>query len=70
MSKNKKFRIISFKNSKPILKAKNISKIIDNRPILQNLNLSINPSEIVGLLWKCSGDSYKSLISLLQYSYM
>jgi len=50
MSKNKKFRIISFKNSKPILKAKNISKIIDNRSILQNLNLSINPSEIVGLL--------------------
>jgi lipopolysaccharide export system ATP-binding protein len=50
MSKNKKFRIISFKNSKPILRAKNISKIIDNRSILQNLNLSINPSEIVGLL--------------------
>ncbi len=50
MSKNKKFRIISFKNSKPILKAKNISKFIDNRHILQNLNLSINPSEIVGLL--------------------
>lgn len=48
--KNKKFRIISFKNSKPILKAKNISKNIDNRPILQNLNFSINPSEIVGLL--------------------
>ena len=50
MSKNKKFRIISFKNSKPILRAKNISKVIDNRHILQNLNLSINPSEIVGLL--------------------
>ena len=48
--KNKKFRIISFKNSKPVLSAKNISKTIDDRPILQNLNFSINPSEIVGLL--------------------
>ena len=50
MSKNKKFRIISFKNSKPILKAKNITKTIDKRLILQNLSLNINPSEIVGLL--------------------
>ena len=48
--KNKKFRIISFKNTKPVLSAKNISKTIDDRPILQNLNFSINPSEIVGLL--------------------
>jgi lipopolysaccharide export system ATP-binding protein len=48
--RNKKFRIISFKNSKPILKAKNISKNIDDRQILKNLNFSINPSEIVGLL--------------------
>ena len=50
MSRNKKFRIISFKNTKPILRAKNISKLIDNRHILQNLNLSINTSEIVGVL--------------------
>ena len=48
--KNKKFRIISFKNTKPVLSAKNISKTIDDRSILQNLNFSINPSEIVGLL--------------------
>ncbi len=49
MNKIKKFRILKFK-SKPILRAKNITKSFDNRPVLQNLNFSVSPGEIFGLL--------------------
>ena len=49
MSSIKKFRILKFK-SKPILTAKGISKSIDKRVILRNINFEINKGEIFGLL--------------------
>tara|TARA_B100000686_G_C16637495_1_gene888132 strand:- start:34 stop:798 length:765 start_codon:yes stop_codon:yes gene_type:complete len=49
MNKIKKFRIVKFK-SKPLLRAKDISKSFDDRIVLQNLNFSISPGEIFGLL--------------------
>ena len=49
MSSVKKFRILKFK-SKPILKAKGISKSIDKRVILRKIDFEINKGEIFGLL--------------------
>ena len=46
----KKFRIIKFKQKKPLLKLENISIAFAKRPILQNINLEINHGEILGLL--------------------
>ena len=49
MSGIKKFRILKFK-SKPILKAKGISKSINKRVILRKIDFEINKGEIFGLL--------------------
>ena len=46
----KKFRIKSFKNDKAIVELKNISMFYNKRQILNNLNLSINKQEILGML--------------------
>ena len=49
--KIKKFRIVKYKDTvKPALRLKNISKSFDGRPVLQNLNMSILPGSINGLL--------------------
>ena len=50
MSVIKKFRIIKFKQKKPLLKLENISIAFAKRPILQNINLEINHGEILGML--------------------
>ena len=50
MSVIKKFRIIKFKQKKPLLKLENINIAFANRPILQNINLEINHGEILGML--------------------
>ena len=43
--------IFEFKNtSKANLDIKNVSKILDNRPIIKNVSLSVEPGKIVGLL--------------------
>ena len=46
----KKFRIKSFKNHKEVIKLENISLSYGKRKILDNINISINSGEIVGLL--------------------
>jgi len=46
----KKFRIKSFKNNKEVIKLENISLSFGKRKILENINISINAGEIVGLL--------------------
>ena len=46
----KKFRIKSFKNNKEVVKLENISLSFGKRKILENINISINAGEIVGLL--------------------
>ena len=46
----KKFRIKSFKASKPILKLDKISVSFQKRQILDNISFSLNKSEILGLL--------------------
>ena len=46
----KNFRIIKFKKNKPVLELKNITKSFDGRPILKKLSMSIQRSEIVGVL--------------------
>ena len=46
----KGFRIIKFKKNKPVLELKNITKSFDGRPILKKLSMSIQRSEIVGVL--------------------
>ena len=46
----KKFRIKSFKNQKEVIKLENISLSYGKRKILDNINISINSGEIVGLL--------------------
>ena len=46
----KKFRIKSFKNTDPLLEIKNISISFEDRKILDNISLKINPGEILGLL--------------------
>jgi len=64
MSKVKKFRIIKYKNIKPTLNIKNVSKTIDNRKIIQNLSLSINPGSINGLLGP-NGSGKTTLFNLI-----
>jgi len=65
MNKNvKKFRIVKYKNNKPILKVKNISKSFGGRQIIQNLNLSIDPGSINGLLGP-NGSGKTTLFNLL-----
>ena len=46
----KKFRIKSFKNNKEVVKLENISFSFGERKILENINISVNQGEIVGLL--------------------
>ena len=46
----KKFRIISFKKSKPLVAFKKISLSFGNRLILDDINFNINRGEILGLL--------------------
>ena len=45
----KKFRIIKFK-SKPLLRAKSISKSFDGRFILRKIDINLNQGEMLGLL--------------------
>ena len=49
MSTMKKFRIIKFK-SKPLLRAKSISKSFDGRFILRKIDINLNQGEMLGLL--------------------
>ncbi len=46
----KRFRIIKFKNSKPILQIKGLSKSFEGRPILKKINLDLYPGQVLGLL--------------------
>ena len=46
----KKFRIKSFKEERPIIELKNLTINYGNRQIVEQLNLSIQKSEICGLL--------------------
>ena len=46
----KKFRIKSYKERKPIIKLEKISLSFGKRKILDNINFSINESQILGLL--------------------
>ena len=46
----KKFRIKSFKKAKPVLKIEKVSLAFKKRSILENINFSLNQSEILGLL--------------------
>ena len=46
----KKFRIKSFKKTKPLVSLKNISLSFGNRKILDNVNFNINLGEILGML--------------------
>ena len=49
MSNIKKFRVIKFK-SKPILITKNISKSFGSRIVLRKINITLNKSEMLGIL--------------------
>jgi len=46
----KKFRIKSFKSNKPIIKIEKLSLSFGKRKILDNVNFTINESQILGLL--------------------
>ena len=46
----KGFRILKFKNDKPIFEVQNVSKSFDGRPVLKKLSLKVFPGEIVGIL--------------------
>ena len=46
----KKFRIKSYKEKKPIIKIDKISLSFGKRKILDNINFSVNESQILGLL--------------------
>jgi lipopolysaccharide export system ATP-binding protein len=46
----KRFRIIKFKKSRPILQVKGLSKSFEGRPILKNINLDLYPGQVLGLL--------------------
>ena len=64
-AKIKKFRIIKYKNIvKPALKIKNVSKSFDGIPVLNNLNLSIFPGSINGLLGE-NGSGKTTLFNLI-----
>ena len=64
-TKIKKFRIIKYKNTvKPALKIKNVSKSFDGIPVLNNLNLSIFPGSINGLLGE-NGSGKTTLFNLI-----
>ena len=68
----KKFRIKSFKEEKPIIELKNLTISYGNRQIVEQLNLSIQKSEICGLLGpNGAGKSsiYHCIIGLVKPSY-
>ena len=46
----KRFRIIKFKNRKPILSLKNVVKSYGKRPVLKGLSFDVFPAQIRGLL--------------------
>ena len=46
----KKFRIKSFKKTKPMIKLENLSLSFGKRKILENINFSINEGQIIGML--------------------
>ena len=46
----KKFRIKKFKDNKTVLELKEVSMFYNKRQILNNLNLTINKQEILGML--------------------
>ena len=46
----KRFRIIKFKKSRPILQVKGLSKSFEGRPILKKINLDLYPGQVLGLL--------------------
>tara|TARA_B100000787_G_C16041914_1_gene227339 strand:+ start:292 stop:540 length:249 start_codon:yes stop_codon:yes gene_type:complete len=46
----KKFRIKSFKSSKPLVELENLSLSFGKRKILDNIGFKINQGQIVGLL--------------------
>ena len=50
MVKTKKFKIKSYKNIQSIIELKNISVFYNKRQIIENLSLSINKQEILGML--------------------
>ena len=60
----KKFRIKSFKNTKPLVSLKNISLSFGNRKILDNVNFNINQGEILGMLGP-NGVGKTTLIKML-----
>ncbi len=65
----KKFRIKSFKDENPIIELKDLTISYGNRQIVENLNLSIQRSEICGLLGpNGAGKSsiYHSIIGLIK----
>ncbi len=69
MSLIKKFRIKSFKEEKPMIELKDLTISYGNRQIVEQLNLSIQKSEISGLLGpNGAGKSsiYHSIIGLIK----
>ncbi len=46
----KKFRIKSFKNTKPVIKLDKISLSFKKRPVLENISFNLNQGQILGLL--------------------
>ena len=65
----KKFRIKSFKDENPIIELKDLTISYGNRQIVENLNLTIQRSEICGLLGpNGAGKSsiYHSIIGLIK----
>ncbi len=45
----KNFRILKFKNDRPIFEVKNISKSFNGRSILKKISLKVYPGELVSL---------------------
>ena len=60
----KKFRIKSFKKREPLVNLKKISLAFDKRQILDNINIDLNPGEIVGLLGP-NGAGKSSIFNIL-----
>lgn len=60
----KKFRIKSFKKKEPLVTLKKISLAFDKRQILDNININLNPGEIVGLLGP-NGAGKSSIFNIL-----